>query len=105
APPEKAKKVIIKSFVINKGEIRVSSSILQTSVALPLARMELNDIGKESEMGEAVSEIFSEIVKSVIETVASANIEGLELDAITKDLPDAAEKIGKDISKSIKDLF
>jgi len=105
APPEKAKKVIIKSFIINKGEIRVSSSMLKTSVAVPLARMELNDIGKESEMGEAVSEIFNEIVKSVLEAVASANIEGLKLDAITKDLPDAGEKIGKDISKKIKDLF
>ncbi|MCK4982317.1 MAG: hypothetical protein KAS17_05310 [Victivallaceae bacterium] len=104
-PPKKAKKVIIKSFIINKGEIRVSSSMLKTSAAVPLARMELNDIAKESEMGEAVSEIFNEIVKSVVEAVASADVEGLKLDVISKDLPDAAEKIAKDISKSIKDLF
>jgi hypothetical protein len=116
APPVKQKKVIIKSFIINKGEISVSSSLLKTTIALPLARMELNDIGKDSEWGEAISEIFSEIVKSVLETVASANIKGLNLDAITKDLPNVATKIGKDITKdagkvgkditkSIKDLF
>lgn len=105
ASTEKAKKVIIKKFIINKGEIRVSSSMLKTSVAVPLARMELNDIGKESEMGEAVSKIFNEIVKSVVDAVAAANIEGLKLDVLNKDLPDAAGKIGKDISKSIRDLF
>ena len=113
---KKAKKVIIKSFIINKGEISVSSSLLKTSVALPLARMELNNIGKESDMPKVVSEIFSEIIESVVKTVASANIEGLNLDTITKDLPNAATKIGKDITKdagkigkditkNIKDLF
>jgi hypothetical protein len=97
--PAKSKKVIIKSFIINKGEIRVSSSILQTSVALPLARMELNNIGKESNTAKVVSDIFSEIIESVLKTVAAANIEGLNLDAITKNLPNSATKIGKDITK------
>lgn len=96
------KKVIIKSFIINKGEIRVSSSMLKTSVALPLARMELNNIGQEKDMAEAVSEIFNEIVETVVKTVASAKIEGLNLDVITKELPDKAEKIGKDITKDLK---
>ncbi len=113
---KKAKKVIIKSFIIDRGEISVSSSILQTSVALPLARMELNNIGKESDMPKVVAKIFNEIIESVLKTVASANIEGLNLDTITKDLPNAATKIGKDITKDagkigkditkgIKDLF
>jgi len=108
-PPKEAKKVIIKSFVINKGEIMVSSSMLQTSVAVPLARMEFNDIGKESNMGKAFSEIFNKVLEQVVKSVASANIEGLSLDklqsTLLKDLPSSAENIGKDISKTIKDLF
>jgi len=108
-PPQKAKKVIIKSFIINKGEIRVSSSMLKTSVAVPLARMELNDIGKESNMGKAFSEIFNKIIEQVVKSVASAKIEGLSLDelqsTLLENLPSSTEKIGKDISKSIKDLF
>jgi uncharacterized protein involved in outer membrane biogenesis len=108
-PPKKAKKVIIKSFIINKGEIRVSSSMLKTSVAVPLARMELNDIGKESNMGKAFSEIFNKIIEQVVKSVASAKIEGLSLDklqsTLLENLPSSTEKIGKDISKSIKDLF
>jgi len=107
--PKKAKKVIIKSFIINKGEIRVSSSMLQTSVAVPLARMELNDIGKESNMGKAFSEIINKIIEQVIKSVADAKLEGLNLDklqsTLLKDLPGSSEKIGKDISKAIKDLF
>ena len=107
--PKKAKKIIIKSFIINQGEIRVSSSILKTSVAVPLARMELNDIGKESNMGKAFSEIFNKIIEQVVKSVAAAKIEGLPLgelqSTLLKDLPSSAGKIGKDISKSIKDLF
>ena len=108
-PPKKAKKVIIKSFVINEGEIKVSSSILPTSVTLALGRMELNDIGKESNMGKAFSEILTKIIAQVIETVGDAKIESLDIDklksTLLKDLPDTAENIGKDISKTIKDLF
>lgn len=99
---KKAKKVIIKSFIINKGEISVSSSMLKTSVALPLARMELNNIGQESDTAKVVSEIFNEIVETVVKTVASARIEGLNIDVITKDIPNAAKDIGKDLTKDIK---
>lgn len=103
--PKKEKKIIIKSFVINKGTIMVSSNLLKTTVQVPLARMELNDIGKDSEMAEALAEIYNEILKQVVTSVASADIKGLDIDAITKDLPNVAEKIAKDISKSIKELF
>ncbi len=99
---KEAKKVIIKSFIINKGEISVSSSMLKTSVALPLARMELNDIGKESDTAQVVSEVFNEIIEAVVKTVASAKIEGLNLDVLTKDLPNAAEEVGKNLTKDIK---
>lgn len=106
---KKEKKVIIKSFIINKGEISVSSSMLKTSVTLPLARMELNNIGKESETAKVVSDIFNEIIETVVKTVASAKIEGLNLDVLTKDFPDAAKEIGKgltkDIKKTINNLF
>jgi len=107
--PEKAKKVIIKSFVINKGKIMVSSSMLNTSVALPLPRIELNDLGKESNMGEACAEIFDAIIKTTVETVASANIEGLDISklksTLLEDLPGTAKNIGQNIGKTIKDLF
>ncbi|MDD5597724.1 MAG: hypothetical protein PHV82_07250 [Victivallaceae bacterium] len=107
--PKKAKKVIIKSFVINKGRIMVSSSMLNTSVSVPLPRIELNDLGKESNMGEACAEIFDAIIKTTVEAVASANIEGLDIkklkSKLLEDLPGTAEKIGKDIGKTIKDLF
>ncbi len=108
-PLKKAKKIIIKSFIVNKGEIMVSSSMLNTSVAVPLARIEMNDIGKESSTGKALAEIFNKIIKQVVDNVASAKIEGLDIDklqsTLLKDLPSSAEKIGKDIGKSIKDLF
>ena len=106
---KKEKKIIIKSFVINKGTIMVSSNLLKTTIPVPLARMELTDIGKDSEMAQAIAEIYNEILKQVVTSVANADIKGLNLDAITKDLPDTAEKIGKDISKGIskgiKELF
>jgi Skp family chaperone for outer membrane proteins len=76
--------------------------MLKTSVALPLARMELNNIGQESDTAKVVSEIFNEIVEAVVKTVASAKIEGLNVDVLTKDLPNAAKGIGKDITKDIK---
>ena len=87
----------------------VSSNLLKTTIPVPLARMELTDIGKDSEMAQAIAEIYNEILKQVVTSVANADIKGLNLDAITKDLPDTAEKIGKDISKGIskgiKELF
>lgn len=109
AAPKKAKKVIIKSFVVDKGHIMVSSSMLDTSVAVPLSRMEFNDLGKESNMGEVFAEILNIIIKTTLETVASANIEGLDIDKLKakalEDLPGTAEKIGKGIGKTIKDLL
>jgi len=106
---KKAKKVIIKSFIINKGEISVSSSMLKTSVTLPLARMELNNIGEEKDTAKVVAEIFNEIVETVVKTVASAKIEGLNIDVLTKDLPnvakDLSKDLGKDIKKTINNLF
>jgi hypothetical protein len=113
AAPKKEKKVIIKSFVINKGHIMVSSGMLDTSVAVPLPRIEINDLGKEKDMGEACAEIFNVIIKTTIEAVASANIKGLDINKlkskVLEDLPGTAEKIGKDIGKDlgnkIKDLF
>lgn len=112
AEPKKAKKIIIKSFIINKGEIMVSSSLLKTSIAVPLPRMELNDIGKESAIGKALEDIFTEIIEQVVKSVASADIKGLSLDelksTLLKNLPDSAGGIGeeiKDIGKTLKDLF
>jgi len=110
--PKTKKKIIIKSFVINKGTIMVSSNMIKTTIPVPLARIELNDIGKDGEMGEAFADIYNKILKAVLETVASANFKDIKLDAVTKDLPNAAGKmgkdigkVGKDIGKGIKDLF
>ena len=103
--PQKEKKIIIESFVINKGTIMFSSNLIKTTIPIPLARIELNDIGKDSKMGEAFIEIYNEILKQVVTSVAKVNLKDVKLDVITKDLPDVTKKIGKDISKSIGELF
>ena len=103
--PQKEKKIIIESFVINKGTIMFSSNLIKTTIPIPLARIELNDIGKDGKMGEAFVEIYNEILKQVVTSAAKVNLKDVKLDVITKDLPDVTEKIGKDISKSIGDLF
>ena len=107
AEPKKAKKIIIKSFIVDKGEIMVSSGMLKTSISVPLPRLELNDIGEESAVGKAFAKIFDKIIEQIVMSVASANIEGLSLDklksTLLKDLP--ASGIGKNISKTLKDLF
>ncbi|MBU8902764.1 MAG: AsmA family protein, partial [Victivallales bacterium] len=46
--PQKEKKIIIESFVINKGTIMFSSNLIKTTIPIPLARIELNDIGRDS---------------------------------------------------------
>ncbi|MBU8902804.1 MAG: hypothetical protein KOO69_08695, partial [Victivallales bacterium] len=63
------------------------------------------DIGRDSKMGEAFVEIYNEILKQVVTSAARVNLKDVKLDVITKDLPDMTKKIGKDISKSIGDLF
>jgi len=98
--PKKEKKIIIESFIINKGTIMFSSNMVKTSIPIPLPRVELNDIGKDSNMGEAFADIYSKVMQEVVNSVGKQN-----MGAITKDLPSATKKLGKDITKSIGDLF
>ena len=108
AVKKKGKKILIKSFVINKGAIAVSSNMLKAGVSVPLPRMELTDIGKERNIGEAFAGIFDEILKAVVDSVASAKIDGLGIDklksTLLKDLPASTESVGKNINKTLKNI-
>jgi hypothetical protein len=108
ATNEKGKKVIIKKFIINNGTVTVSSSMLDQSIPLTLSKIELNDLGKESNMGETFSKIYDKILEEVIKVVSAAKIEGLDMDKIQstlfKDLPESAGKVGEEVGKTLKDI-
>ena len=98
--PKKEKKIIIESFIIDKGTIMFSSDMMDKTIPISLPRVELNDIGKDSNMGEAFAEIYNKLMKEVVSSVGKKN-----MGSITEDLPDSTRKLGKDITKSIGDLF
>ncbi|MDD5699308.1 MAG: AsmA family protein [Victivallaceae bacterium] len=110
--PKKSRKIIIKSFILNQGTVMVSSAMLQQSVSVTLNRLELNNLGQESTIGTACGRIFDAVLKQVAEAVATANIEGLNIDTLKSklfnNLPAATENIGDGINKTIegiKNLF
>ena len=109
---KKSKKIIIKSFVITKGTVMVSSDLVPKNVSVTLNKIKLTDIGEKNAMGEVFVQIIDVILEQVALDVAAAKIEGLGQDVlkskILKDLPSSAEKVGKeigeDVGKSLKDL-
>jgi hypothetical protein len=105
---KKSKKVIIKKFIIKNGTVTVSSSILDQSVSLKMSQIELNDLGKESNMGETFSKIYEKILEEVMSVVSAANIKGLDMDKIQstlfKDIPEGAGKVGEEVGKTLKDI-
>ncbi|MDD5728313.1 MAG: hypothetical protein PHV59_07110 [Victivallales bacterium] len=108
APAEKSKQIIIKSFVISKGEITVASKAFVSNISVKLNRIELNDLGKDNVMGEVFSQILDAIMNQVALDVGAAKIEGLSPDVLKtklfKDLPGATENIGKGVGKTLKDI-
>jgi hypothetical protein len=107
AEPGKKKTVVIKKFIINGGEISVSSSLLKQSVSLKMKEFELNDIGTDKEMDaeEVLMLVYSKLLPLIIDTVATSTESALkQLPLDSSSLDDVKTGVEKGIDK-IKSLF
>ncbi len=101
------KKVVIESFKIADGQIRLSATVLGgAALPVPLPEVHLTDIGKDSggtSIGEAVSEIFGSVTGTITGAVkAGGALIGDTTDAV-KDTAEQTGKAVKDVGKSLKE--
>jgi uncharacterized protein involved in outer membrane biogenesis len=99
------KKMIIDQILIDNGSISVSMGILQgQKLTVPLPRIELNDIGKESDatIADVMGEILAAINNAALPAVQSG-VGGLGID-VEKTGKALQEKTGQGLDK-IKGLF
>ncbi len=98
------KTVMIKYFVIKGGTISVSSSLLKTSVNVPMPKIEMQDIGGDNNKsgGDVFQEIFNQTLQGI--GTAVSQVRGIKLDSVTEDVSNATEGVGKGVKEGFKSL-
>lgn len=92
------KKVVIRLVKVEGTEISVSSSLLKTSVPLPLPPITLKDLGGGKNLGETISEFTNKMLEAIMAAISDANF---NLDGL-KEINDSLNKAGSDLSDSLK---
>jgi len=108
------KKVIVDHVLIKDAKIRLSTALLiGKTICIPLPRMEINDIGKESDgtsFPEAISHILTALLQNVTKAISAAgklSVDGVKAvgaaavegtDAVT----DAAQKVREEAVLGVK---
>jgi hypothetical protein len=89
------KKVVIKYFVIKNGTISVSSALINTTIKVPMSKIEMYDIGAEDNKsaGNVIVEVYAKILQSVGSVVSN-----------THGITEASESLGKSVNESLKSL-
>jgi hypothetical protein len=99
------KKVVIRKLLITNGEVSISSKTLGQSVTVPLADIEMTDIGEDKDRtaSETVMIIYGEIMNAVAKAASSTGLKDLNLDGLTKGSLDTATKTVEDVGNTVKD--
>jgi hypothetical protein len=98
AKDQPGKKIIIRHFVLEGAKVTVSLG--GTELTVPLARLELTDIGVAKggvTPGEAAAEIMPEVLKMVMQTAIATLGD--------RAFVDRASEMGKQLGGAVKDLF
>lgn len=106
---KETKQVHIDTFVLQNGKIRLSAKLLQgKTLDIPLKKVQLNDIGKES--GSAgfpvvIEKLADAIYRAILEAVTgSGKTMEKGLDAITDSAKDIDETAKEGLSKAIEGM-
>jgi len=104
AAQKPGKTVMIKYFVIKSGTISVSSSLLKTSVNVPMPKIEMQDIGGDNNKsgGDVLQEVFNQTLKGI--GTAVSGIQGIKFGSVSDDVSNATESVGKGVKEGFKSL-
>ncbi len=92
------KKVVIRIVKVEGTELSVSSSLLNTTVPLPLPPITLTDLGEGKNFGETVNEFAAKMLAAILTAVSDS---GLRLDGL-KGIGDSLTEAGKGLGDSLK---
>lgn len=99
------KKVVIKHLLIQNGTITISSSLLKNNIKVPMAKIQMRDIGendKES-AGDVLQTVFNQMLSGISSAASGAqgiNLDSLNVEGVSK----ASESVGKEIGNGLKSL-
>lgn len=99
------KKVVIKHLLIQNGTITVSSSLLKNNIKVPMAEIEMYDIGEggTKSAGEILQLVYDQMLQGIGSSVSG--IQGINLDSINiEGVSKASEDLGKNVSDGLKSL-
>ena len=96
AEPEKekapAKKVVIRKLVFKDSLVSVSSGAVRTSLKVPLLPIEMSNVGENTDLAGAVSDVLTRLLTEVLKVV--------DVKQLGKSLSDVGESVLKGIDKS-----
>ena len=79
------KKVVIRKLIFNDSKVTVSSKLFRSSLPLPLAPIEMENVGDGKSLGETISDILKRIVTEIGKVVDFNKI-GSSISDTTKEL-------------------
>lgn len=112
APDEEkkpGKKVVIRKLMITNGSVTVASRMLSTGMTLPLATIEMTDIGEKGDSrtpAEVLAEVYAKLMEAVGKAVSGSGLKGVKLDGLTSGVQDTVRGIQdsvKDTGGDVKD--
>lgn len=94
------KTVIIKHLLIQDGTVSISSSMLRNNIIVPMAKIEMYDIGENNSQSaeEIVQTVFNQLILGV--SSAASGVQGISLDSINLE---GISKASGDVEKSVSD--
>ena len=98
SPDQPAAQVVIRIVKVEGTELSVSSSLLNTTVPLPLPPITLTDLGEGKNFGETVNEFAAKMLAAILTAVSDS---GLRLDGL-KGIGDSLTEAGKGLGDSLK---
>lgn len=118
AKSEGGKKVIIRSFIVDQGEVSVMAGLANVKkvITLPLPSIKLANIGEEKKgasIPETIKTVLNEVLNAVSQTAFTAvgNVKDLgkasleEVKNSAEDIKNQAEETTKGLTGAIKGLF
>ncbi len=105
---EGGKKVVIRKLTVSNAKMTLSSSLIKSSIPIPLLTIELKDIGEKEDVTlvDSVYIVFNKILQSVFDAAKGVNLKNIGdgAAAVGGGIVDGAGKVGGGVSDAVSTI-
>lgn len=87
--PAKQKQVVIRKLILKNSKVTVSSSMLKTTMSIPLVPISMENVGEGSDLAGTIKEVMLRVITEIGKVV--------NVDAIGKGISSGASAVGKGV--------